>query len=338
MIDNVVTFPGTHLRHFRSSLSEKELINRVKTLAKRRTPLTQHLIGRLSWHPNLVGHGMMTDDIGYDVQQALFADPYVAYLTMMHKYAILGPRLEETYIRKSPAAVALLLKSHRAHPKRLLLSEPEYLAILAENDPARRLWFTSSDEYAGLAEQLIKDPQFAAPQTAPWAYFRLALTRTTSIPADLAALIAKDEEFVFRTATLMHHRAKAPADMNDALALVQGIKSPRWIFHVLRDNLVPAGELRDTFFKELKACPAWFVELMALPIWGAKGELHGGKQKLSNTVLEHLYLDMIHFGHKHPSIDDTHYWVRQALMTEPARLLTILSESLAATAPVNAAA
>jgi hypothetical protein len=332
MIDNVVTFPGTHLRHFRSSLHEVELINRVKTLAKRRTPLTQHLIGRLSWHPSLVGHAMMTDDIGYDVQQALFSDPYVAYLTMMHKYAILGPRLEETFVRTSPAAVALLLKSHRANPKRLLLSEAEYLAILAENDPARRLWFASGDEVKDLIAGFMKDPQFAAPQTAPWAYLRLALTATKTIPQELAAIIAKDEEFIFRTATLMRHRAKAAADMDGALALLQGVKSPRWIFHLLRDNLVPAGELRDAMFKALKACPAWFIELMVLPIWGEKGELHGGTEKLSAAVLENLYLDLISFGHNHPSMDDAHYWARQVMMPEPVKLLTILSESLQATA------
>ncbi len=324
-LQRTVSFPRAIFRNFNVHTHEMELVNKVGIYDLDERPLPNVLLDNLAWYPHILAGVLITFDLGLDAQRRLFSDPYVAYFTMMEKYGLLAPVLEEIYIRPSAAAMTLLVQDARVNPKALLLSEPEYLALIERLDPNRRIWLADENEWPDLVKRLLQTPMAQEPPTAPWAYFRIATSSDAGLTPQLLDVLAQDEEFLYRAAYLYRQRGAADAAAVIG-ACIKRIESPRWAFHVLRDNLVPSLEQRTRLTKVLQGNPPWLAELCTKNIWSEKGELHQGTLPLAGEAFERFYLESVKAGYAHVCIRDLHFWARGVLMPAQAGIIARIDE------------
>jgi hypothetical protein len=316
-IDSVVALPRAIFKHLDIHKHEAALLAGVALYAETEQKISARLIQRLAWFPRILGHAIIHDFLPFDAQNEALSDPYVAFRTTMEHYAKLAPRLEDTYLVGSPAALALLVSSIRVYKKRTRRSEKEYLDLIAEKDPNRRIWLADEPAWPELVRGFEARPEFKSTPTAPWCYFRLSRQASGELPLALGEVLATDDEYLFRSAALFAQRKRQGQPAPAWGPLLAGIHSPRWAFHALRDNLAESSDVAGHLFEILKHDLAWLVELTVQPIWDDQGRMHcQGTATLAGAAFKPLYLEAVRQNYASPLIQDFHCYSQKALLPE----------------------
>jgi hypothetical protein len=320
----IVALPRRIFSHYNMAAHERNLMNRVAIYTQERAYLPEPLIGKLACQPHLLARAILGGVVAFETERRILSDPNVAFFTVMQNYDLLAPRLEELYVQTSPDALYLLVTNMRAYPKKFLHDEKFYLDLIAKDAPTLRTWLEPEANWSSLVQEFVRMPAYASIPTAEWAYFALSRDTASKLDSKLLTLLSTKEEYLYWSArTFAGRRAKGVAapDPNEVL---RRIKTPRWAFHALRDNLASDSEVQDQLLHITKGSAAWLVELAALKIWDDAGQIHGGKMSLAGEALEQTFVEGVKRLYQDPGIDDFQCWMKATLF--PPAVVALVHE------------
>jgi hypothetical protein len=321
-IDCILPLPRKIFRYHRIRQREAQLMGAVEE--RRGNKLSPRAVRTLAWFPRVLAYAIQCDCVPLDAQREALADPYVAFLVLMENYAHLAPTLEDEYVLQNPVSLALLIDDLLAYPKQSRRPIADYLEALSQQDPNRRIWLAPKEDWAALVADFKARPEFANPTTAAWAHFRLLVSPSNQLSGELSSLLATDEEYLYRTAFLFHQRSaqKEPTPQWDTL--LRSIKTPRWAFHALRDQLAQSPETQAVLFNVLLRDLGWLVEATAEPLWTRDGSL-GGREPMGTKPFMTLYQEVIRLNYISPIREDMHEYATEFSM--PARAKTLAAQA-----------
>jgi hypothetical protein len=319
-----ILLPRRIFAHYNIKAHERNLMNRVAIHAEERRYLPPPLIEKLACHPHLLARAILGGVVAFETEAAILADPYVAFLTVMQNYDVLGPRLEELYLHTNPDALFLLISNLRAYPKAFAHPEQHYLDLLAKTAPTLRIWLEPEANWQALVQGFVKEPGYANPQTPEWVYFDLSRKACERLDPKAMATLAGKEEYLYWAAGMFAGRREKGIVAPHPDEVLGMIRTPRWAFHALRDRLTNDPIVQNKLLHVVKGSAAWLVELAHLKIWDDAGQIYGGTSILGDYALEQIYVEGVKRLCADPCIDDFHCWARASLF--PPKVVSLVQE------------
>lgn len=243
-------------------------------------------LARLLWYPH-VASGLLYEAILPKADlRFLCANPGFGFRVLEDRYGHHAPQLEAELLR-FPSAAESILRYRRKHAGGPTQMDSAIIECMSD-DPNRvlRNLVPNDAETADLLHSQAEERKMESPA---WAYFWLNSQGQTG-DAALYEVIARDEEYAYLAAATLRARGVASEVYQ---GLVGGMKTARWIFHVLRDGL--AGDHEKALESVLTKCPPWAVEY-----WEERG--------LKNDKLGNKYLETVRRSFEHPCIEELHQW------------------------------
>lgn len=250
-------WPSEIFNHDGSNLRDDAV--HASCLRKRKAgePLSDADIINLRWRPHLIEALILGGHLDRVAEERLFGDNYPLRLrTLLCDYDRFAPVLEAP-LYSDPESVARLVCFLAREEKQPYADHGYYLQLL-EADP--NLYLRSiqdADQRAFVRDELVARAEVMKNTSAAWALFYIrANAEVLRLTPDMIQTLAPSEEYRYLAASMLSQRHAPTAAFAEAIS---GFKSPRWIYHLLRDGLALDVEAAQ---QALYPHPEWLVQYM----------------------------------------------------------------------------
>jgi hypothetical protein len=162
---------------------------------------------------------------------------------------------------------------------------------LLEQDPDRyfRLYPAPADE---VRDRILKQTLELCDKAPQHAYFRLKLVPNFAVAPEIVRALQKSDYYSYQAA---RHLRSASAPDESWRPLLDKLTAPRWIFHCMRDGLLPST-------------PALLSQLSREPEWAAQWMVEKGAS--FEEIIEIYEMCMAH-SYGHPLFHDISLWIER---------------------------
>ena len=254
----IVDLPRAMFFHNYAVQHERSLGERFLIEMQKHKKVPPALLEVMSLIPSLVAEIYETStpqEFPEEVFTALLEQPTVRFAILLEGWETFGGELE-TLLYPNPECVERLVNYLRETGLSGKLQLKDYLPFLRgePNRWARVARMVAPDRREAELMNLREEALLRQADSAPHAYFVLAATKSTEVPAVSFDVLKADEEYAYMTSLLLRARKAAPEAWEP---LLRDVTSCRWVYHILRDNL---SSERAVFEERLATNPAWLVE------------------------------------------------------------------------------
>jgi hypothetical protein len=234
-----------------SPMRERSLHNALKRRVEARLPIAEIDLRQLANFSHSAAEFLLGGWLKPGEIDILLENPAHRFAVLLEDYDALAPSLEKP-LETHPESVERLIVYFRKHERSGQHSEGYYLELL-RGDPDRYLRVANNppDDVRDALLRETLDKRFVSPEHA---YFFLHVNSLTTLDRGIAKALAKSEYHSYLAAKHLKNSGVPAAVYNP---IVSRLKTPRWLYHALRDGLVMESE---GVIERLVSSPAWTVE------------------------------------------------------------------------------
>lgn len=285
MPSTIIDFPVAIFRTRNDLRAWGALRHAIVSARATETEIPEKAFRRLAWYPTVLAPLIAEGELTPEEAAPLLQDPVVGFRVLREKWGELVQWLEPQLLASAEAAEMILAYRRKMAGGPTQLDEI-YIDCMAD-DPNRLL---RSLAFGGKPDprisKIIAESEGRRNESAAWAFCFLNAHPTDPLTSEMEKALVEDDEYAYRAAALLEERGQPNT-------LVRGIKSPRWLFHVLRDGL--AGDHKSVLEERLMASPPWMVEY-----WQTT--------KMELPLLQQQCRALISHAEDHPCFEDLDPW------------------------------
>ena len=287
----------------RDSLVHAAVINKKRFNAQ----LDESNFANLCWRPHVVADLIANQKLTPSEQNKLLGSSLpLLFRVMLQNYPLFSEQFEDRLYAdlESVERLVTYLQVERKKGRKPM----SFYSGLLDADPNRALRIIEDETERAFKRDMLADSAMSMRCTsAAWAFFYLRAHPGESIPAEILPVLAQSEEYSYLAAKLMSSRAVVSAEY---AGLLKNLKSPRWIYHALRDGL---GVDTEAMIAILLNHPAWLIQYLTKAQMGIEQ-----KEEIYALAVEAISKD----GDNHPCEQDLHLWFQSQSTHEVLAALT----------------
>lgn len=278
------------------SLIERHLLDAVLSAANAQMPMDDGIRRRLAHRPRLIAELLAADFLSAADRDAMITTSTAALNVVAHDLTLLP--IWQDLILGDPETAEQLFYLCRMQSEPLAVIGEEEILDAVSACPGRLLRLTAQindTAFKELDEEVLRELPSRRLSSPEWALEWLARNLVSDeepLDADLVKALSESEECAYLAMRILRnrvHRAEIWAPLEPA------IKSPRWAYHALRDELLVRDDARCESI--LIRHPGWLVE------WMTDAEPDRESIRL-------MYLQSSRAAHDHEMIGDLFHWFR----------------------------
>ena len=232
--------------------------------------------------------------------KSILTDSVRRFNVMACDYEKFAGMLEDALLT-DPESVERIVRHARSIKLKLRLPENNYIDALGD-DPNRKLRLTPPASRP-LPAKLQSDSVARRYHHPGWAFLYVSTHAEPEMTNELVACLRKSDEYAYLAAKLLRIRDSVDLPMGKWMALLDGITSPRWAFHAMRDISPIPAQFEGTYRRLLgivHKSPPW-----AVLFWQVR--------HFAAPVLKLCYASCLASAPEHECLPELHTWYRMAL-------------------------